>query len=104
MRHYGEISWAARETQIFDALRNLARTYGAERLVLFGSRARRTHDEKSDIDLAVYGCPQFRDFSFAVDEDVETLLSFDLVHMDGTVSPVLRAEIERDGVILYEAV
>ena len=104
MRRYSEVSWVARETQIFDALRNLARTYGAERLVLFGSRARRTHDEKSDIDLAVYGCPQFRDFSFAVDEDVETLLSFDLVHMDGTVSPVLRAEIERDGVILYEAV
>ena len=104
MRHYGEISWAARETQIFDALRKLARTYGVERLVLFGSRARRTHDEKGDIDLAVYGCEKFRDFSFAVDEDVETLLSFDLVHMDGTVSPVLRAEIERDGVILYEAV
>jgi len=88
----------------FAQLRDLARIYGAEKLVLFGSRARRTHGERSDIDLAVYGCPHFCDFSFAVDEEVDTLLSFDLVHMDETVSPALAAEIERDGVILYEAV
>lgn len=100
---YSEILWTEREAHIFDTLRLLSAQYGVQRLVLFGSRARRTHTEKSDIDLAVYGCEKFRDFSFAVDEEVDTLLSFDLVHMDETVSPALRAEIERDGVILYEA-
>ena len=104
MKSLSELSWTTREEKIFAQLRNLARIYGAEKLVLFGSRARRTHGERSDIDLAVYGCPHFCDFSFAVDEEVDTLLSFDLIHMDETVSPALAAEIERDGVILYEAV
>jgi hypothetical protein len=104
MKSLSELSWTTREEKIFAQLRDLARIYGAEKLVLFGSRARRTHGERSDIDLAVYGCPHFCDFSFAVDEEVDTLLSFDLVHMDETVSPALAAEIERDGVILYEAV
>ena len=104
MKSLSELSWTTREEKIFAQLRDLARIYGAEKLVLFGSRARRTHGERSDIDLAVYGCPHFCDFSFAVDEEVDTLLSFDFIHMDETVSPALAAEIERDGVILYEAV
>lgn len=104
MKSLSELSWTTREEKIFAQLRDLARIYGAEKLVLFGSRARRTHGERSDIDLAVYGCPHFCDFSFAVDEEVDTLLSFDFIHMDETVSPALTAEIERDGVILYEAV
>ena len=104
MKSLSELSWTTREEKIFAQLRDLARIYGAEKLVLFGSRARRTHGERSDIDLAVYGCPHFCDFSFAVDEEVDTLLSFDLIHMDETVSSALTAEIERDGVILYEAV
>ena len=104
MKSLSELSWTTREEKIFAQLRDLARVYGAEKLVLFGSRARRTHGERSDVDLAVYGCPHFCDFSFAVDEEVDTLLSFDFIHMDETVSPALTAEIERDGVILYEAV
>lgn len=104
MKSLSELSWTTREEKIFAQLRDLARIYGAEKLVLFGSRARRTHGERSDIDLAVYGCPHFCDFSFAVDEEVDTLLSFDFIHMDEMVSPALAAEIERDGVILYEAV
>ena len=104
MKSLDELSWTTREEKIFAQLRDLARAYGAEKLVLFGSRARRTHGERSDVDLAVYGCPHFCDFSFAVDEEVDTLLSFDFIHMDETVSPALAAEIERDGVILYEAV
>ena len=104
MKSDRDIVWTTREIRIFDALRNLASSYGAERIVLFGSRARRTHGEKSDIDLAVFGCARFRDFSFAADEEINTLLSFDLVDMDGIVSPALAAGVEWDGVILYEAV
>ena len=104
MKSLSELSWTTREEKIFTQLRDLARVYGAEKLVLFGSRARRTHGERSDIDLAVYGCKKFRDFSFAVDEEVDTLLSFDLINMNDAVSPALTTEIKRDGVILYEAV
>ena len=104
MKSYAGIAWTAREERIFAALRMLAHAYGARRLVLFGSRARRTHGERSDIDLAVYGCARFRDFAFAVDEEVETLLSFDLVDMETETSAQLANEIARDGVMIYEAV
>ena len=98
------IAWTAREEKIFAQLEELARRYDADKLVLFGSRARRTHEERSDVDLAVYGCSDFLNFSFDVDEKVETLLSFDVVNMDEVPSAELVAEIERDGVTLYEKV
>ena len=98
------LMWTAREEKIFAQLRELARRYDVGRLMLFGSRARRTHREKSDVDLAVYGCSDFLNFSFDVDEKVETLLSFDVVNMDEAPSAELVAEIERDGVTLYEKV
>ena len=104
MKSLSELSWTTREEKIFTQLRDLARVYGAEKLVLFGSRARRTHGERSDIDLAVYGCARFRDLAFAVDEEVETLLSFDLVDMETETSAQLADEIARDGVMIYEAV
>ena len=63
MKSDRDIVWTVRDIRIFDALRELASSYEAERIVLFGSRARRTHGEKSDIDLAVFGCVRFRDFS-----------------------------------------
>ena len=43
--------------ELYTQLAALAQQYGAKRLVLFGSRARGDHHERSDIDLAVYGMP-----------------------------------------------
>ena len=93
-----------KEKNIFGEIVELAKQHGANKIVLFGSRARRTHHPKSDIDLAVYGCRNFRDFSFDVDEKTRTLLQFDFVNMDGKVSDALRKEIERDGITLYEKI
>ena len=98
------LMWTAREEKIFAQLRELARRYDVGRLMLFGSRARRTHREKSDVDLAVYDCRDFRDFAFDVDEKVETLLHFDIVNMNESLPAELIAEIEREGVTLYEKV
>lgn len=40
-----------------------------------------------------------------MEEDVWTLLEFDLIDMDyGVVSAELKAEIERDGIVIYEKV
>lgn len=96
------VNMEERENRIFSEIRQLAEQYEAKKVVLFGSRARRTHHEKSDIDLAVYGCGNFRDFSFDVEEKVRTLLKFDLVNMDGSVSEELGKEILRDGIVIYE--
>ena len=96
--------YVPREERIFAKVREIARAYDVQRIVLFGSRARRTHMEKSDVDLAVYGCSKFREFSLAVHEDVDTLLMFDLIHMDQHVSAELAAAIAQDGVIIYEKI
>ena len=42
---------------LYTQLTALAAKHGAQKLVLFGSRARGDHTERSDIDLAVYGMP-----------------------------------------------
>ena len=50
--------------EIYRQLAELARRHGAQRLVLFGSRARGDNKERSDIDLAVYGMPQKKRAAF----------------------------------------
>ena len=43
---------------LYHQLADLAAKYGAQKLVLFGSRARGDNTPRSDIDLAVYGMPK----------------------------------------------
>ena len=82
-------------------LRHLAEKYGIEKIILFGSRARGDFYERSDIDIAVSG-GNIAEFSLDVDENVHTLLMFDVVDLDGYISEELRSEIERDGIVIYE--
>lgn len=85
-------------------LASLARTHGASRLVLFGSRARGDHRERSDIDLAVYGMPDSQRADFWLDaEELPTLLKFDIVHVSPGMDQKFLSNIEKDGVILYAA-
>lgn len=72
-----------------------------QKVVLFGSRARGTHRERSDIDIAVSG-GDTGSFYWDIKEKTHSLLSFDIVELDAGVSEDLKKEIERDGVILYE--
>lgn len=83
-------------------LAELARRYGASRLVLFGSRARGDHHERSDIDLAVYGMPQANRSAFWLEaEELPTLLKLDIVHILPGMDPDFLRNIEKDGVTLY---
>ena len=85
-------------------LRKIASQYDVAKIVLFGSRARGDNQAKSDVDIAVYGCSDFTNFYFDVEEKVWTLLTFDIVNMDNDVSEELKREIKRDGVIIYEKI
>lgn len=93
---------------IVQKLRELARQHDADKIVLFGSRARGDNHSRSDVDLAVWGLHdaiRYLDFQEAVEEQVPTLLRFDIVDMDGvSVSDTLRDEIKKDGVLIYEKV
>ena len=78
-----------------------ARMHSVQKVVLFGSRARGNNTERSDIDIAVYG-GDFDAFYWDIKEKVHSLLMFDIVEMDDSVSEDLIGEIQRDGVIIYE--
>ncbi|MBQ7497055.1 MAG: nucleotidyltransferase substrate binding protein [Selenomonas sp.] len=79
----------------------LARKYKIEKLLLFGSRARGTNHPRSDIDLAVAG-GDVLGFSLEVEDNTDTLLSFDVVNLDEGISAELQKEIDRDGIDMYE--
>lgn len=89
--------------QVFSALVDLAKKYDIDQILLFGSRARGDYHRTSDIDLAVTGGDIVR-FSVDADEEVPTLLKFDIVNLDGAVQEELRTSIEKEGIVIYEKV
>ena len=90
--------------RVIEGLAILADKYNISQIILFGSRARGDNNTKSDVDIAVYGCEDFARFALDVEDEVWTLLKFDIVNMDGDVSEELKNEIQRDGVVIYEKV
>ena len=74
-----------------------------DKVILFGSRSRGDNRERSDIDLAIQGGDTVA-FAASADEDIPTLLMFDVVDLDKPVQSELLEEIRRDGVVIYEKV
>lgn len=81
----------------------IAKKNGIKKVILFGSRARGDNWERSDIDLAVSG-GNVLEFQCDLEEEAWTPLMFDVADLDRGVSKELQAEIDRDGVSLYEEV
>ncbi len=79
----------------------IAKNNSVKKVILFGSRARGTNSERSDIDIAVSG-GDFDSFYWDIKEKVHSLLSFDIVDIDSGASEDLKKEIERDGMTIYE--
>ena len=88
---------------IENSLKELAKQCGIEKIILFGSRARGTNRERSDIDLAIQG-GNIPDFATSLDDDIPTLLMFDVVDLDKPVPDELLAEIKKDGIVIYEKI
>ena len=70
-----------------------AEKHGIIKIILFGSRARMSNTERSDIDIAVSGGDL---------DALNSLLMFDIVDIDSGISEELKEEIKRDGVTIYE--
>lgn len=87
----------------YEDIAAFAELHGLQRIILFGSRARGTHGERSDIDIAVSG-GNFSGFYHDIDEKARTLLMFDIVDLDRGISEELQKEIQRDGVVVYEKI
>ena len=88
---------------VLQQIRALAARYEVHQVILFGSRARGEHKERSDIDLAVRG-GDVSGFALAVDEETDTLLRYDVVDLSRPTDATLLENIEKDGVMLYEKV
>ena len=76
-----------------------------DRIILYGSRARNTNQEKSDIDLAIF-CPKATDGQWytllEIIEEADTLFGIDCVRLD--VLPeddILKQQITTEGKILW---
>lgn len=91
------------DKRVEDDIIRIAGKNGIKKVILFGSRARGTNSERSDIDLAVSGGNAL-DFYYDLEEQAWTLLMFDVVKLDDGISDELRSEIDRDGVVIYEKI
>ncbi len=93
------------ESLIADVLARAERTIRPEKVWLFGSRARGTHQPYADVDLAFLPAPggdaQWSEFVAEVEEDAPTLLALDLVNVR-TCQATLREEILSEGLLIYE--
>ena len=87
--------------RIIRELYSFAQKYAVTKIVLFGSRARGMNTERSDSDIAIYGA-DFDSFYWDVKENIYSLLMFDVVQADVSISDELKKEIEKDGVVIYE--
>ena len=75
----------------------------AQRVVLYGSRARGDHHPESDIDIAFFGSNEgFFRFETCM-EQLPTLLEYDLVHVTEKTSPAFAENIKKDGIVLMDA-
>lgn len=89
--------------QVLMEIQELAKKYGVEKIILFGSRARGDFKRTSDIDLAVKG-GDFTRFALDVDEETSTLLKYDIIDLDRDIQDELRESIQKDGRVIYEKI
>lgn len=89
--------------ELYANIAQAATRFGAQKVVLFGSRARGDSQPRSDVDLAVFGMPKENEAAFrnAVD-DLPTLLAFDVVFVGPSTSPALLENIRKDGIPLMD--
>ena len=76
--------------EVIEKTAKLCRDFGANKVLLFGSRAKGTALERSDIDIAV-------DLLIQEIEELPTLYSVDIVKMDDCTNELLLEDIRQYG-------
>ena len=82
--------------EIIQAIIKICNEFQAKEVVLYGSRAKGTARERSDIDIAVSGV---NDFDLLVEkiEDLPTLYSVDVLNMDTCRNELLMEDVRKYG-------
>jgi predicted nucleotidyltransferase len=93
------------DPRIAELVRRIVLFLRPRRVILFGSRARGDHVEKSDIDLAIAEAESplrgWHELMNSLHADPVTLLAVDLVSLE-EVDDGFRARVEREGRVMYE--
>ena len=82
--------------EVIQETAKLCRSFQAHKVILYGSRAKGTARERSDIDVAVAGVNNFDELREQV-EELPTLYSVDLVNMDTCRNQLLLEDIRKYG-------
>ena len=82
--------------QVIKEVEKLCKNFQAKEIILYGSRAKGTARERSDIDIAVTGVKNFELLVEEV-EKLPTLYSVDLVNMDTCQNQLLLEDIKQYG-------
>lgn len=82
--------------EVIREVARLCRSFQAKEVILYGSRAKGTARERSDIDIAVSGVEKFDLLAERI-EKLPTLYSVDLVNMDTCRNQLLLEDIREYG-------
>ena len=85
-----------RAEEVIEEVADLCRQFQAKKVILYGSRAKGTARERSDIDIAVSGVDNFELLVEKV-EELPTLYSVDMVNMDTCKNQLLLEDIRQYG-------
>lgn len=80
--------------EVISRVAELCRQHDAQKVILYGSRAKGTALERSDIDIAVSGV---KDFDTLSDEVEDFLYSVDLLNLDTCRNDLLLEDIRQYG-------
>ena len=89
--------------EVLEEIIKICREHSAQKVYLYGSRAKETHRERSDIDVAVSGAQDFETLFWQVDE-IPTLYTVDLLNLDTCRNQNLLEDIRLYGRKIYESV
>lgn len=94
------------DKQLTNSIQYICKNYSSiEKVILFGSRARGDHTQKSDYDLAIYGHLLPNEIILlrnALREDLPTLHKIDTVFMQSETDSKLIKNIENEGILIYD--
>ena len=85
-----------RAEEVIEEVADLCRQFQAKMVILYGSRAKGTARERSDIDIAVSGVDNFELLVEKV-EELPTLYSVNMVNMDTCRNQLLLEDIRQYG-------
>ncbi len=92
-----------RVEEIILEVTELCRKHSAKQVILFGSRAKGTARERSDIDIAVSGAEDFDGLVEEI-EELPTLYTVDVVDLDTCGNTLLKEDIAQYGRKIYEKI